>query len=619
MAAFLADNKPYWEYDYATGKSGKRFDPNQPVNHSPNNTGLTDLPPAQPAFIWYPQSEAVDFPLLGSGSNSAVGGPIYHQSDFRSPARPFPAYYEGKWFITDWTRGWIMAVTIGEDGKFVSMEQFLPELKLEGPIDMHFGPDGDLYVLEYGRGPYERNREASLLRIEYNKGNRSPVVKVSADKLSGAVPLKVNLSSTGTMDYDGDTLHYEWNITADGKAPQQVEGSHPAVTFSQGGVYQATLTVTDAQGAKSSNGLTIIAGNEPPVIDFDFHGGNRSFFFPDQKINYSVQVSDKEDGELSGVVKDFSAKRISPDSVFVSIDYLAAGNDFKAIAQTLQKTGSQESIRAILADRLISSSNCITCHSLNAKLLGPAYTAIAEKYQRDTGVEDRLVRKIILGGTGVWGGEAMPAHPDLLPEDVHTIVKYILSLAHPKAISSFPVSDGYTTKIPVGKDGWGRLVFRASYTDKATEFAPAQSRTAVVLMRNPVIPVSQADKYDGLVLNYQINPFYSSVTPKKQGAFLKFNQIDLTGITQISVAVIAIPTASADAKIQIRMDGPKGQLIGEISNFPVLVKMGKKIMNQSMASIEKINGLHDIYFVFGDKTAGKDIGQMKMQAVQFIR
>ena len=89
---------------------------------------------------------------MESGGNSAVGGPVFRKGDFKNASRLFPAYYEGKWFITDWVRGWVNVVEMNENGEYKSMERFLPDLKLKGPIDMKFGPDGDLYVLEYGNG-----------------------------------------------------------------------------------------------------------------------------------------------------------------------------------------------------------------------------------------------------------------------------------------------------------------------------------------------------------------------------------------------------------------------------------------------------------------------------------
>src|SRR6185437_15152636 len=54
---FVADNKPYLDYDFETKISGQPFDPAHPVNKSPFNTGIQELPPAQPAFIYYPASQ----------------------------------------------------------------------------------------------------------------------------------------------------------------------------------------------------------------------------------------------------------------------------------------------------------------------------------------------------------------------------------------------------------------------------------------------------------------------------------------------------------------------------------------------------------------------------------
>ena len=104
-------------------------DPAQPVNNSVNNTGLRELPPAQPAFIAYSYELSEKYPELGSGAHSAVGGPIYHRTDFKPDAkRPFPRYYEGKWLVAEFERGWIMSVTMDADSRYVSMEPFLPTL-----------------------------------------------------------------------------------------------------------------------------------------------------------------------------------------------------------------------------------------------------------------------------------------------------------------------------------------------------------------------------------------------------------------------------------------------------------------------------------------------------------
>ena len=93
-------------------------DPNKPINTSVNNTGLRELPPAQPAFMSYPYGASEKFPEVGTGARSAVGGPIFHRADFTSATRLFPDYYEGKWLTADLSRGWIMSVTMDERGDY---------------------------------------------------------------------------------------------------------------------------------------------------------------------------------------------------------------------------------------------------------------------------------------------------------------------------------------------------------------------------------------------------------------------------------------------------------------------------------------------------------------------
>ena len=82
---------------------------------------------------------------------------------------------------------------------------------------------------------------------------------------------------------------------------------------------------------------------------------------------------------------------------------------------------------------LIGASDCTTCHRLHKEAagasIGPSYSEVAAKYSpaADTTV-DRLVHKIISGGTGIWGTVPMTPHPALAPEDVKVMVTYILSL-----------------------------------------------------------------------------------------------------------------------------------------------------------------------------------------------
>jgi cytochrome c len=78
---------------------------------------------------------------------------------------------------------------------------------------------------------------------------------------------------------------------------------------------------------------------------------------------------------------------------------------------------------------LIGKSDCLTCHKINEKGIGPSYKEIAVKYaDKDKTFVDSLAGKIISGGNGVWGSVAMTPHPNLSKEDAVAMTKYILLL-----------------------------------------------------------------------------------------------------------------------------------------------------------------------------------------------
>jgi cytochrome c len=79
-------------------------------------------------------------------------------------------------------------------------------------------------------------------------------------------------------------------------------------------------------------------------------------------------------------------------------------------------------------EKLIAKMDCVGCHKLDKKLVGPAYLDIAKKYSLNDKNINYLSAKIIKGGSGVWGSIPMAAHPSLKKEDAKTIATYILSL-----------------------------------------------------------------------------------------------------------------------------------------------------------------------------------------------
>lgn len=590
---FVGDNKPYYQFDFTSGKSGALYNPEKPVNNSANNTGINQLPPAQKAFIWYPYGESVEFPLVGAGGRSAMAGPVFYSDQFKNAKRAFPDYYDGKLLIYEWMRGWIMAVTMDEEGNFKSMERFMPSYKFSNPMDMEFGPEGDLYMLEYGSGWFTQNDDARLIKIEYNGGNRKPVLQVASDKRGGSIPLTVQFSSKGTSDPDFDELEYVWNVSNDkGGDTRQFKEANPTVTFDQPGVYKATLTVTDSQGGSSSQSLEILAGNEEPILVFETPVSNQTFFFPGLPFDYEVKVTDKEDGSLAN-------GQIKPEEVAISFDYLPEGYDLVAIAQGHRSADAAAGTMKGLS--LIEGSDCKACHSVDKKSVGPAYNDISKKYQNDSKAAEMLAKKVISGGAGVWGQVPMSAHPQLSESDALEMVNYILSLGgEKKATANLPVKGSYVMEIPEGDKGEGIYVVRAAYKDRGNQGIPSITAEKVLTLRNAKIPAGKAEIAEGTM------KYASVIIASTSGSYIGFKNLDLTGIEKIAFTATA-PQAQLNAAggtIEVRQGSASGKIIGSAE-----VKAQAQLPTQGSlpapieAKLAQTAGLHDVYFVFKNDAA----------------
>jgi len=76
---------------------------------------------------------------------------------------------------------------------------------------------------------------------------------------------------------------------------------------------------------------------------------------------------------------------------------------------------------------LLKKSNCMGCHKMEGKLVGPGFYDVAKKYSGDAGAATKLEAKVTKGGAGVWGTMPMPAMGNVHPEDLKVMIAYILS------------------------------------------------------------------------------------------------------------------------------------------------------------------------------------------------
>jgi cytochrome c len=102
----------------------------------------------------------------------------------------------------------------------------------------------------------------------------------------------------------------------------------------------------------------------------------------------------------------------------------------KALLLMVVTAGSLMIAGQAAADQaLAQKSGCLACHSVDKKVLGPAFKDVAAKYKGDKGAEAKLVAKVKAGGSGVWGPIPMPANsPQVKDGDIQKIVKWIMSL-----------------------------------------------------------------------------------------------------------------------------------------------------------------------------------------------
>jgi cytochrome c len=85
-------------------------------------------------------------------------------------------------------------------------------------------------------------------------------------------------------------------------------------------------------------------------------------------------------------------------------------------------------VQADAGEDLLKKSGCTACHSVDKKLVGPAYVDVAAKYKGDAGAAAKLADKVKKGGSGVWGQVPMPPNPQVKDEDIKTMIAYVLAL-----------------------------------------------------------------------------------------------------------------------------------------------------------------------------------------------
>lgn len=527
---FTGPNEPYRKFDFVSRKAGAFFDASAPRNNSPNNTGARELPPPQPAFIWYPSGESPVFPSLGSGGRSALVGPLYRYDPAVRNELKLPAAFDHVLFIHDWMRNWIQCVHLDGDERIARIEPFLPGIRFRKPIELKLAPDHTLYVIETG-DQWSGNVDSQITRWVYRSGNRPPIAVADASHVAGKVPLRIKFDAARSSDKDGGALRYAWRF---GDLAESSDTA-PEFTFKQLGRVPVTLTVTDAAGAKSSAQIEITVGNSTPRVEFlgPTQGG---FYDGESAVPYRLSVADEEDGT------------IVESRVTVEATTRARASTTQDLSPTRQ---------------LMHAMTCFGCHAIAGKSLGPAYLEIANRYRGDRTASDALARKIIAGGVGAWGQEApMPPHPQISLEQARQMVGWILSLT------------GNTRETRMGLEGTfiapkakleralfpPVLALEASYTDNGFDGLPVLRTTREIILHPRHKRAAAFDRAAGAEIIDVFEPRYGNVVRLSPEGWFAFDPINLAEIGD--VAVHLVPLTSGFVEVEVRLDSPQGEKVG---------------------------------------------------------
>jgi cytochrome c len=434
-------------------------------------------------------------------------------------------------------RNWIQTVKLGTAGP--EIEPFLPTWALRRPIDLKIGPDGALYMIEYGDLWWE-NQDSRITRVVYRRGNRPPVARMTSSETAGRPPLALTFDASASTDADGDTLKYGWTLAGQ---EQTEAGATFAHTFAQPGIYEVGVTITDASGAKSSAKETIYVGNGRPTVRFESpaHG---SFFDWGSEIDYQVAVAETDGDSVQ-------ANQVSVQGQF-------RGRHFATEGALTQRDPGLELMRA---------STCFACHMADTPSAGPSYQAVALRYKDDPAAAERLAQKILSGGSGTWGQLPMPPHPQHTLDQSRRMVAWVLALKDDPSGPPMSGPGGTYVAPPRPADdalvNEGVITLTAAYTDDGKQGAMPRLRgEASIVLHSRRKKAALYDENHGIAVIEHAYGEKSIVGYFKDGSYLLWRDLNLTGVSRLTVRA-----GSFDAKggtLELRRDSPSGALLARI-------------------------------------------------------
>lgn len=572
---FIADNRPYADWDFAAKESRGDFDPDKPLNRSRLNTGLVELPPAQPAWIYYPYGDSQRFAWVdGAGGRTACAGPVVRFDPAAEAPGSVTRVLDGCLLVYEWSRGRIHALRLDEQSEIASAQRFLPALSVVRPVDIEVGFDGALYVLDYGT-TWGTNADSRLLRITYARGNRAPLARASATPVAGALPLAVHLSAQGSLDRDGDELAYEWRRASDGAVLGRT--SELDATFETSGAIALELRVTDAAGLGSSAQVQVLAGNAPPALRFV--EPTAAFAQPGELVRWRVAIDDAEDAlDERTEASEEQSRRTQVSS------------RFRAAPLGASEADSHPGFA------LVRASDCLNCHAVERRVVGPAYREVAARLASDAAAVELAIERVRKGSSGAWGTTPMLPHERVSSADARRMVEWIRSLAEGDA--SIEVQQGRAGELRLSAgaaEASGFWKLRAEYVDGGAPGAAPLSAVAELVLRTPRIEAEHADARNGVQWHDHASAgggrYAGSID---DGHWLRFDALDLERVQGLRLRT---SSAGPGGAVELRRGGVDGMLLARVQVEPNGAWEDWRVVSTSLGAS---SGPADVYVVFRD-------------------
>ncbi len=245
-----------WPCFEGFGANGQ-YQAGSPAHNGCGSIGTATNPtsPSSPIAAWHHTDDAQSVPP-GFHGNTSIGGTFY-------TSNRYPVQYRGQYFFGDFGQSWIRVAVVDANDNLIQVLPF--GTSMDGPVDFALDPaTGDLIYVAINVGGIRRIRYTGA-----TGGNTPPIAIAAANPNSGAAPLTVNFSSSGSSDADGDPLAFSW-LFGDGGSSSAANPTH---VYASPGNFPAQLTVSDGRGGSDVRTLSIVVGSgsgafpTTPVVD----------------------------------------------------------------------------------------------------------------------------------------------------------------------------------------------------------------------------------------------------------------------------------------------------------------------------------------------------------------